>query len=232
MNYLTQSAAVGSGLIQNRNGQLYLGVDSTTVLDPNTGIGRNSVRVRSDKSYNAGTLVVGDFAHIPANVCGVWPSFWMVGPTWPTDGEIDILEGVNQMGQNQITIHTNPGCVPQVGPGGQTGATTGNGDCGAGGGAVGCGVVNTNNNGWGTAFNAAGGGVYAALWTGSAIKVWYWAAGQVPGDVYSGQPNPDGWGTPTANWAGCNFASAMNNMQLVSTWSPWSATTIDTLPDR
>jgi len=215
VNYLPADAAVSAGLIQNRNGQLYLGVDSSTVLDPNSGIGRKSVRISTNKSYNSGTLVIGDFAHIPGNICGIWPSFWMVGPVWPQDGEIDIMEGVNQMSQNQMTIHTQPGCVPSVGAGGQSGAITANADCGAGGGAVGCGVFNTNPAGWGSAFNAAGGGVYAMEWTGSAIQIWYWPQGQVPDDIESGAPYPESWGQPVANWVGCNFGALMDNMNII-----------------
>lgn len=72
VTYLNKDAAVREGLVQNRNGQLYVGVDSWSHLDPN-GPGRKSVRMRSNKSYNSGTLIIGDFAHMPANVCGTWP---------------------------------------------------------------------------------------------------------------------------------------------------------------
>jgi hypothetical protein len=200
-------------LIQNRNGQLFVGVDTTTVLDPNSGVGRNGIRLRTNKGYDAGTLVIGDFAHIPSNICGIWPSFWMVGPAWPQDGEIDIIEGVNQNPLNQITIHTQPGCVPSFSG---TGSRTGESDCGAGGGSVGCGAFNTNNNGWGSAMNNVGGGVYAMEWTASGISVWFFQQGQVPGDISNGTPNPAGWGTPVVNWTGCNFDSLMDNMSIVS----------------
>jgi hypothetical protein len=35
---------------------------------------------------------------------------WMVGPSWPTNGEIDIIEGVNSTPSNSVTLHTNAGC--------------------------------------------------------------------------------------------------------------------------
>ena len=50
---------------------------------------------------------------------------WMVGPNWPGNGEIDIIEGVNDNAQNQMTLHTSPGCTVSVGPGGQTGTSIG-----------------------------------------------------------------------------------------------------------
>lgn len=49
----------------------------------------------------------------------------MVGPNWPSSGEIDIIEGVNDAAQNQMTLHTSPGCTVNVGNGGQTGTSVG-----------------------------------------------------------------------------------------------------------
>jgi hypothetical protein len=140
----------------------------------------------------------------------------MVGPYWPSEGEIDIIEGVNLNTYDQITLHTSSGCVPSVGSGGQTGSSTGNADCGAGGGYTGCGVISNDATSYGTAFNANGGGTYATLWTSTGIKVWYFASRNVPSDIKSGNPNPAGWGTPTANFGGCNFDSFFKNLQLVS----------------
>ncbi|OCK92871.1 glycoside hydrolase family 16 protein [Cenococcum geophilum 1.58] len=214
VNYVTQAQAQSEGLLKTIGDQVYIGVDNTTQLDPNGSVGRNSVRLQSNPSYNH-ALVIADFAHIPVSDCGVWPAFWMVGPNWPNEGEIDIIEGVNLNTYDQVTLHTSSGCVPTIGSGGQTGTPTGNADCGAGGGYTGCGVVSGSATSYGTAFNANGGGVYATLWTSSAIKVWYFPANGVPSDIKSGTPNPAGWGTPIANYAGCGFDAHFQNMNII-----------------
>jgi hypothetical protein len=163
----------------------------------------------------------------------------MVGPNWPNQGELgtpstpshiisihkltsttDIYEGVHLNTYNQITLHTSPGCSPSVGPGGESGYRVANADCGAGGGGTGCGVMSKSATSYGTAFNANGGGVYASLWTSSGIKVWYFASRDVPWDMRSGTPNPDNWGTPTANFGGggCDFDARFRDMSIVSTF--------------
>lgn len=43
--------------------------------------------------------------------CGTWPAVWELGPDWPADGEVDIVEGVNDVVPNQSTLHTSPGCT-------------------------------------------------------------------------------------------------------------------------
>lgn len=131
-------------------------------------------------------------------------------------GELDIYEGVHLNTYDQVTLHTSPGCVPSVGTGGQTGQIIGDADCGANGGFVGCGRLSTSSTSYGTAFNANGGGVYAALWTSSQIKVWYWAARDVPANIRNGNPDYNSWGTPIANYAGCDFDAKFLNMNLVS----------------
>ena len=62
----------------------------------------HSVRITSVKPFYHG-LVIADFDRMPFG-CSVWPASWSVGPKWPNNGEVDIVEGVNnkQMLVNSI----------------------------------------------------------------------------------------------------------------------------------
>ena len=61
VNYQSQSAASSAGLINTNNGQVYLGVDHTTLNPPSPG--RASVRVTSNQAYTHG-LFIADIAHM------------------------------------------------------------------------------------------------------------------------------------------------------------------------
>ncbi|EUC38853.1 glycoside hydrolase family 16 protein [Bipolaris zeicola 26-R-13] len=214
VDYVTLQQAQQYGLFKTQNNQVYMGVDSTSTLNPN-GPGRRSVRIQSKTAYNR-ALVIADFAHVPGSACGSWPAFWMVGPNWPNQGEIDIYEGVHLSSSNQVTLHTSPGCNPSIGPGGETGRRLA-GDCGADGGFNGCGIQADNPVSFGTPFNANGGGVYATLWTSSGVKVWYFATRNIPANIKSGNPDPSAWGTPIANFGnnGCDFDAKFRDLNIV-----------------
>ncbi|KAH6619831.1 glycoside hydrolase family 16 protein [Chaetomium sp. MPI-SDFR-AT-0129] len=212
------------------NDGVYLGVDYANT----TTQGRASTRVTSKKAYTKG-LFIADIAHMPAgagdsNSCGVWPAFWMVGPDWPNSGEIDIIEGVNNQPSNTVSLHTAPGCtVTNVGS--LTSTKLVSTDCQ---GSAGCSQDTHPDNNYGTAFNAAGGGVYALEWTDDAIKAWFFprgsdtatrlsspaASSSFPSNSSSSAatPDPSTFGTPLAVFIGganCPIAEHFSNHNLV-----------------
>ena len=143
---------------------------------------------------------------------------WTVGPDWPSNGEIDIIEGVNSQPSNGVTLHTGPGC--SISDNGLfTGQmTTTNCDVKAQGQAenAGCQIQAQNSLSYGSGFNANSGGTYAMEWTSEAINVWFFARGSIPSDIGTGSPDPSGWGAAVASFSGgCNIDSSFKNQQLV-----------------
>lgn len=216
VTYLDESSARRKNLYRVDNNRVYIGVDSSSVLNPN-GAGRDSVRIESKSTYTRG-LFIASFAHIPGSNCGSWPAYWMYGDRWPANGEIDIIEGVNNNVYNTMSLHTAPGCSPRTGSEGQTGRYNNEGeDCGRNSGHDGCGINTNSGSNYGTSFSAAGGGYYAMLWTSSGIKIWYFSKGGAPADISSGSPNPSGWGRPLANFGpGCEYDRFFRNHVMVS----------------
>jgi hypothetical protein len=143
----------------------------------------------------------------------------MNGPNWPYNGEIDIIEGINNQTKNQFTIHSAEGCNVTVDPKyGQLGTSGSNSDCGIGGGYNGCTVFASTSKSFGTGFNNAGGGIFTMHWTSTAIKIWLFSkSASIPNDITSGgTPNPNGWGTPQASFTGCAFDQYFNDLSIVS----------------
>lgn len=85
VKYVDQATAQSAGLISTRGGKVIMRADNSTV-SPN---GRRSVRITSRLSYTNSALVLLDLEHMPVG-CGTWPAFWMFGPDWPNNGEIDV----------------------------------------------------------------------------------------------------------------------------------------------
>jgi hypothetical protein len=149
-----------SGLISiNSAGNAVMRVDTTPQVSGN----RPSVRIQTQFSFTGG-LVILDSVHMPTG-CGTWPAFWTNGPNWPTTGEIDIVEGVNNYTNNQVTIHSTVGCsLPSNASSLDiSGSLVSGTNC-----AVqqtnneGCGVRAQQTNSFGAPFNANGGGVFAS----------------------------------------------------------------------
>jgi len=214
VDYVDQADAQSAGLINTNNNGIYIGVDSTNQA-PN---GRESVRITSNKVYNAGSLVILDLAHMPGGICATWPAFWTVGPNWPAGGEIDIIEGVHTQATNDITLHTSPGCSISNNGAFSGSISTDNCYIYADGQTAnaGCQIQTGNTATYGSGFNAVGGGVYAMEWTAEAISVYFFQRGSIPSDISSGSPNPDGWGEPIAQFQGsCDIPSFFTDNQLV-----------------
>jgi hypothetical protein len=101
VDYVSQATADSQGMVHVQNGAAVLSVNNKTDLPLNTR--RQSVRLTSTKTYNAG-LVIADIAAMPVG-CSLWPAFWSFNlEKWPIAGEIDVIEGVNK----QTTLVSRP----------------------------------------------------------------------------------------------------------------------------
>lgn len=198
VNYLDQNTAVSQNLTFASGNTLILRADSTTTLDP-SGPGRNSVRIRSVKTYTTHVSIF-DIRHMPQG-CGTWPAAWETNESdWPNGGEVDILEGVNDQSPNAMTLHTGANCNMPASRAMTGTATATNCDVNTDG-NTGCGVQAPTANSYGPSFNAAGGGFYAMERTNDFVKVWFWPRNSnAPSDATSGGStiDTDAWGTPTA----------------------------------
>ncbi|OKL59684.1 hypothetical protein UA08_05268 [Talaromyces atroroseus] len=210
VTYVDQSTATSAGLIKAEGNATYIGVDHTNVA---SGSGRQSVRLESNTAYTTGLFIL-DLAHMPASACGSWPAFWTYGPDWPNDGEIDIIEGANLQSTNQMTLHTSDDCT--INDTGFAGTLENNNCYAEIDGNEGCDIVAKNEESWGATFNSYGGGVYAMEWTDDYIQIFWWIADDVPSDITSGSPDPSGWGTPAAYFAGdCDISSHFKENNIV-----------------
>ncbi|KAG2088388.1 uncharacterized protein F5147DRAFT_658725 [Suillus discolor] len=150
--YQGQSDAQSKRLayVDDCDNSFILAVDSTSTVA--AGGQRASVRITSQKSYNGG-LFIFDASYMPV-------------------GEIDIVEGVNNQGTNQMTLHTgtNQTCTNEMTNStyqfsGKIVAT----DCYSTTHAdSGCSIEGTDTSSFAYGFNNAEGGVFALLWDNSA----------------------------------------------------------------
>ncbi|KAL1311625.1 hypothetical protein AAFC00_001736 [Neodothiora populina] len=215
VKYVDRPTAASSGFISTTGESIYIGADYENIT-PN---GRPSVRLTSNKAYNAGSLIVLDLSHMPGGICGTWPAFWMVGPDWPSSGEIDIIEGVNLQSANSMALHTNDGC--SITNNGNFTGSINTDDCYVQAADqsynAGCSISSSNSDSYGTDFNGIGGGVYAVEWTEAAINIWFFTRYQIPSDIAAGNPSPSAeWGTPTAQFqGGCDIPEFFHDNQIV-----------------
>jgi len=148
-----------------------------------------------------------DLTHMPTG-CSTWPAWWLVGPNWPSHGEIDIIEGKNTNNAVLTTLHTDDGCSMQNE---STSSFTGTWASGSNNKPAsncyikaagqftnqGCSIVGEKGS-YGVPFNDAEGGVYVTEWTSSFIRMFYFSRNNIPSDIQYGNPNPNNWGKPYA----------------------------------
>jgi hypothetical protein len=180
-----QSTASSAGYTRkNDDGSIYIGVDHQNVA---SGRGRDSVRLSTKKAYTH-MLAVVDIGHMPGGICGTWPAFWTFGnggDGWPSQGEIDIIEGkeersvlpqqdltslqgANDQNQNYQTLHSSTGC--SIGSLSQSLVQSSTQNCdSAVDGNVGCAFHDPNTKSYGSGFNSNGGGTYAMEWSSAGV---------------------------------------------------------------
>ncbi|KAF8271845.1 glycoside hydrolase family 16 protein [Lactarius quietus] len=198
----------------NENNQAVIKVDNDSNIPFNEK--RNTIRITSQHSYGVGSLWMIDLTHLPYG-CSVWPAFWTKGPTWPDNGEIDIIEGVNLMGANQYALHTLPGCsqapgVLQTGVSGET-------DCSQ---PSGCIVSETSPDSFNAGFATAGGGVWAAQFDVAGFcAIWFWTRANLPPSILQATSTSSidisEWGPPSASYPAvtCDISKYFTAQQLV-----------------
>lgn len=140
----------------------------------------------------------------------------------PLNGEIDIIEGVNQLTRNKASLHSgDTTCAIQSAPMLGSIAST---DCqtthnGQMDNFVGCGIDLESTASFGDPFNNGDGGVYAMQWTDDFIKTWFFPRGSEPKSLSSGCSAPDltEFGTPDTFFSGCDIGSNFKENRLMFT---------------
>ncbi|KAI1785722.1 endo-beta-glucanase [Ganoderma leucocontextum] len=227
VNYVDQATALKKNLTYAHGNTLILRADHTTTLSA-SGPGRDSFRLMSKKTFT-NHVTVWNVRHMPRG-CGTWPALWEFGASWPAQGEVDILEGVNGHGTNQAALHTTAGCTVN-GSRTMTGSPVGT-DCNVyATGNAGCIVLDASPNSFGINFNNNGGGFFAMERSSAGVKVWFWPrhASGIPSGVLNGSStvDTDNWGTPMADFpsTSCNMAEHFGphniviNLTFCGTWA-------------
>ncbi|KAF5376167.1 hypothetical protein D9757_009320 [Collybiopsis confluens] len=237
VNWLSQSDAFSQGLAYVNNAEnVIIKVDNMhSVAYPNK---RNSVRITTKDLYGAGSLWIIDLVHIPYG-CSVWPgntiplcsrdcspeifaAFWTMGPKWPDDGEIDIIEGINLMPSNQMALHTTSGCFHNYTPPNQIGETLMT-DCSS---PSGCTVGELQQNSFQSGFAEMGGGVFAAQFDVAGSNFVPSGSGAQRPNIPASITQADStspidisqWGPPSANYLAsdqCNITEFFTPQKLV-----------------
>lgn len=215
--FVTASVASSSKLayVDSTTNRAIIKVDNTSTVPFNEK--RNTVRIASTERYDVGSVWIADFHHVPYG-CSVWPAWWSQAPDWPTGGEIDTFEGVNQVTMNQMGLHTTQGCT-QANPV-QSSTLINSTDCNFETNSnEGCIVTNPTTASYGEAFASAGGGVFVTEFAADGISIWFWSRDEIPSAISSKPDSIDtsALGTPVANWpqGGCDIDTFFEAQNLI-----------------
>ncbi|KZT69565.1 glycoside hydrolase family 16 protein [Daedalea quercina L-15889] len=200
----------------NDAGNAIMKVDNTSSVS--VGQDRNSVRINTKDHFTVGSLWVTDMLHVPFG-CSVWPAFWSSAVDWPSGGEIDTFEGVNQVTMNQMALHTADGCTHSASAL-QTSTLINSTDCStAANDNEGCVVTTPTTSSYGAGFAAAGGGVFVTEFATEGIAIWFFNRSEVPSVLQSNAStiSVSDLGTPTANYsaATCNISTFFEPQALI-----------------
>lgn len=209
VTYVDQQTAQERNLTYASSSSATIRVDTTS----NATSGRDSIRLVSKNAYNGG-LFVFDVAHVPYG-CGTWPAIWMTSiDNWPYQGEIDVMETVNQAPWNQFTLHTSQGCSMQ-GQRNQTGNTLTT-DCWVGNSQGDSCAVQGSSTSAGQGFNSVGGGVYALEWRNEGIRMWFFERSKIPSNIAT--PDPSVWPLPSADFPNtyCDIGAHFKDLHIIT----------------
>ncbi|KAF9221534.1 hypothetical protein BS17DRAFT_711086 [Gyrodon lividus] len=201
--------------VDSTTSHAFIRVDNTTTVPYNDK--RNTVRITSNDSFAIGSLWVTDLYHVPYG-CSVWPAWWSQAVQWPQGGEIDTFEGVNLQTNNQMSLHTEPGCT-QVSPN-ETSTIVTSTDCAYDANSnQGCIVQDPSTASFGSGFDSVGGGAFVTEFATSGISIWFFQRAQIPSALSNNESIIDTatFGTPVGNWpsTGCNVQEYFQPQQLI-----------------
>ncbi|WVQ83445.1 hypothetical protein IAT38_005586 [Cryptococcus sp. DSM 104549] len=181
---------------------------------------RDTIKITSTDTYPVGSVWVLDAVHLPYG-CSVWPAFWSYGAgvTWPQNGEIDTIEGVNMGYSNQMALHTEDGCSITTSSSAYSGTVNDTSCYYEDNDNSGCGVTDTDYSSYGAEFASNGGGVFVTQLAEEGISIWFFSRSDIPTAISSADSEIDtsSLGTPSAFWdnSGCDIDKFFGDQSLV-----------------